>query len=79
MYSNEAQESNAVSKIASEFDSTVNKLKLAMVGIPMIGFSYLFLWKQGFGSNFIAMAWPGMVLCTPFGYDVVVKFLNKRQ
>lgn len=64
---------------ASKFKSTANKAKLAAVGSMALLFSYIFLFYEGPGSNFVALAWPGMVLCAPFGYDVLVYLLNKEQ
>ena len=59
--------------------STGSKFKLALVGTMALMFSYIFLFMEGPGSNFIALAWPGMVLCAPFGYDVLMYLLNTEQ
>ena len=59
--------------------SSGSKFKLALVGSMALMLSYVFLFLEGPGRYFIALAWPGMVLCAPFGYDLLIYLLNTEQ
>lgn len=75
----QSQDKPALADYAKNVGSTENKAKWALVGTVAIGLSYVFLFTEGMSSNFIAMAWPGMVLCAPFGYDVLATLLHKSK
>lgn len=74
-----SKEIKAVKKSARDFTSNDNKVKLACVGATAIAFSYIFLFVQGAGPAFFALAWLGMILCAPFCYDGLAYFLKKRK
>ena len=70
---------SALTTFAEQVGSTENKAKWAFVGTVAIALSYIFLFMEGMGSNFIALAWPGMVLCAPFAYDVLAGLLGRSK
>lgn len=71
------KEIKAVKKSARDFNSTDNKVKLACGWATAIAFSYIFLFVQGAGPAFFALAWLGMLLCAPFCYDGLA-YLHKK-
>ena len=70
---------SALKAYAENFGSTENKAKWALVGTVAIAMSYVVLFAGGGGDTVIALAWPGMVLCAPFGYDLLCALINKSK
>lgn len=59
--------------------STKRKLALAGLGTFGVVAAYFFLFTEGVGNNFVAMAWLGTVLAAPFGYDLLCVLLNRSK